>query len=115
MIEHWSKYDVAGWAEARGIKLDHELLPVTGWVASGAAAAWLYYTSVPVAYLDCLLTNPTVDLRKRSNAVYELFDYIRKLSQVRVIVGMTPSKGMGRIARIFGAQELTPGYFRLEV
>jgi hypothetical protein len=66
---------IGTWFSMREMRLpDRSLFPATGFIISGIAAGFIYYTDSAVALIDCYISNPDTDPQDRSEAIDAITD-----------------------------------------
>ncbi len=93
---------------------DLTLLPESGWVVDDCVVGFLYCTAVPVAFVDVFTSDPNASSKRKYRAFEVLADTMKagaKAAGVRMLVGMTHVRGLGRLLEKHGAVEGTPGYY----
>lgn len=112
--------DIRTWFEARDSQMpERSLFPRIGFIISGIAAGFIYFTDSDVAIIDGYISNPNTDSKTRSDALNEITQSLIKYAQfqkIKLIKCDTQLEAIKRRALDFGFKHLgTYESFSLEL
>lgn len=97
---------IATWYGMREMRFpDRSLFPPTGFIISGVAAGFIYYTDSLVALIDCYISNPDTDSKTRSDALNAVTDALinsAKFHRCKMIKCDTQSEAIKKRALAHG-------------
>lgn len=76
--------EIERWFEAHDMTMPHKsLFPPTGFIVRGIAAGFIYFTDSPLAIIDDYISNPTSDLKTRSDALNMITEHLLEIAKRR--------------------------------
>jgi sugar phosphate isomerase/epimerase len=102
--------EINNWYSAHNLPpMKLSLLPKIGFIEPNVAAAFLYQTDSRLAIIENFISNPESDSVIRGKAIDKIADMLVEIAQslgVELIVGMTQSKSIEKLAYRHGFQSL---------